>query len=268
LRIWETPAGLAAQAVLYELQKMDDHYIGTIAPQNLYVRSLYDYQADDAGSLSFRQGDVIQVLNQLDNGWWDGWLHGVRGWFPSNYCEPITQNDLQTLDQEGLSEDEDYDLDDDSDGDYEVYLDEGYRDIANETVDGANGVGRRSEHEGLWIPQASADGEMYYFNTVTGDIRREPVHDCETSGDAGRRLPPELVIGGSRDVEYGEIGSEAATLIESSSFLVSLAPNKKQNIPAKEFLAKTSSKWPLQWCLAIHIYEFTHTCWSSRWKQH
>jgi len=205
---------------------MDDHYIGTIAPQNLYVRSLYDYQADDAGSLSFRQGDVIQVLNQLDNGWWDGWLHGVRGWFPSNYCEPITQNDLQTLGQEGQSEDEDYDLDEESDGDYEVYLDEGYRDNANDAVDGANGVRRPSEQEGIWIPQASADGAVYYFNTVTGNTRREPVYDRETSGAAGRRLPPELMIGGLKDVEYDENASEITTSMASMSSLVSFAQNK------------------------------------------
>jgi len=205
---------------------MDDHYIGTIAPQNLYVRSLYDYQADDAGSLSFRQGDVIQVLNQLDNGWWDGWLHGVRGWFPSNYCEPITQNDLQTLGQEGQSEDEDYDLDEESDGDYEVYLDEGYRDNANDAVDGMNGARRPSEQEGLWIPQASADGAVYYFNTVTGNTRREPVYDRETSGAAERRLPPELMIGGLKDVEYDENASEITTSMASMSSLVSFAQNK------------------------------------------
>jgi len=205
---------------------MDDHYIGTIAPQNLYVRSLYDYQADDAGSLSFRQGDVIQVLNQLDNGWWDGWLHGVRGWFPSNYCEPITQNDLQTLGHEGQSEDEDYDLDEESDGDYEVYLDEGYRDNANDAVDGMNGARRPSEQEGLWIPQASADGAVYYFNTVTGNTRREPVYDRETSGAAERRLPPELMIGGLKDVEYDENASEITTSMASMSSLVSFAQNK------------------------------------------
>lgn len=200
---------------------MDDHYIGTIAPQNLYVRALYDYQADDAGSLSFRLGDVIQVLNQLDNGWWDGWLHGVRGWFPSNYCESITQNDLHMLQQDGQSEDEDYDLDEESDGDYEVYLDEGYRDNANDTMDGANGARGQSEQDGLWIPQASADGAVYYFNTVTGSTRREPLYDLEPSGAAERRLVPELIIGGLRDTEYGGNASEATTLLNSKSSLVS-----------------------------------------------
>jgi len=199
---------------------MDDHYVGTIAPQNSYVRALYDYQADDAGSLSFRMGDVIQVLNQLDNGWWDGWLHGVRGWFPSNYCEPVMHNSLRTVDHDARSEDEDYDFDEESDGDYEVYLDEGYRENASDAVDGANGARRPSEQEGLWIPQASADGAVYYFNTETGGTRREPLCDDETSDVTGRRLPPELMIGGLRGVEYGAAASAGGILKYSSSSLV------------------------------------------------
>lgn len=38
----------------------------------LFVRALYDYDADDLTSLSFRHGDLIQVITQLESGWWDG----------------------------------------------------------------------------------------------------------------------------------------------------------------------------------------------------
>ena len=37
-------------------------------PPALYVRALYNYDADDQTSLSFRQGDIIQVLTQLESG--------------------------------------------------------------------------------------------------------------------------------------------------------------------------------------------------------
>lgn len=30
---------------------------------------------------------MIQVITQLESGWWEGVLNGVRGWFPSNYIE-------------------------------------------------------------------------------------------------------------------------------------------------------------------------------------
>ena len=54
----------------------------TAAPAGMYVRALYDYEAgDDRTSLSFRQGDTIQVITQLASGWWDGIINGVRGWY-------------------------------------------------------------------------------------------------------------------------------------------------------------------------------------------
>ncbi|KAJ3155701.1 hypothetical protein HDU86_004170 [Geranomyces michiganensis] len=54
------------------------------------VRALYDYagSTQDA-SLAFRKGDVIQVLTQLETGWWDGLWNGQRGWFPSNYVGEV-----------------------------------------------------------------------------------------------------------------------------------------------------------------------------------
>ncbi|PWN24151.1 SH3-domain-containing protein, partial [Microstroma glucosiphilum] len=55
------------------------------AVQTFFVRALYDYEAQDASSLSFVEGDVIEVLTQLPSGWWDGLLGEDRGWFPSNY---------------------------------------------------------------------------------------------------------------------------------------------------------------------------------------
>ena len=37
-------------------------YSGTaVPPGGMYVRALYDYDADDRTSLSFKQGDIIQV---------------------------------------------------------------------------------------------------------------------------------------------------------------------------------------------------------------
>ena len=67
--------------------------IGASPPGTLFVRALYDYEADDRTSLSFHEGDVIQVITQLESGWWDGVSNGVRGWFPSNYCQIITNPD-------------------------------------------------------------------------------------------------------------------------------------------------------------------------------
>ena len=45
-------------------------------------------------SLSFRQGDIIEVLSQQPSGWWDGLLGEERGWFPSNYVTIITDEEV------------------------------------------------------------------------------------------------------------------------------------------------------------------------------
>ncbi|KAK5823085.1 SH3 domain-containing protein, partial [Linnemannia elongata] len=49
------------------------------------VRAMYDYESEDATNLTFKKDDVIQVLAQLDSGWWAGHCQGRQGWFPSNY---------------------------------------------------------------------------------------------------------------------------------------------------------------------------------------
>lgn len=56
------------------------------APPPFYVRALYDYDAEGKSSISFKQGDIIEVLSQPAGDWLDGILNGSRGWFPCNYC--------------------------------------------------------------------------------------------------------------------------------------------------------------------------------------
>lgn len=51
--------------------------------------ALYDYTAQAAGDLTFRQGDVIRIIQRTpdQNGWWTGELNGVQGVFPGNYVQ-------------------------------------------------------------------------------------------------------------------------------------------------------------------------------------
>lgn len=63
----------------------------TSRPMSFYVRAKYDFQSNEANLLSFQAGTVIEVLGQLESGWWDGLLdHNTRGWFPSNYVDIIS----------------------------------------------------------------------------------------------------------------------------------------------------------------------------------
>ncbi|KAI8914213.1 hypothetical protein EDD86DRAFT_187059, partial [Gorgonomyces haynaldii] len=53
-----------------------------------YVRAVFDFDAENDGELSLRKGDVIQVLKEIDEGWWQGQsTDGRTGMFPSNYVE-------------------------------------------------------------------------------------------------------------------------------------------------------------------------------------
>ncbi|KAM4066029.1 BAR domain-containing protein [Hirsutella rhossiliensis] len=59
------------------------------APAVETVTALYDYSAQAEGDLSFRTGDVIEIVQrtQNENEWWTGRLQGKQGQFPGNYVK-------------------------------------------------------------------------------------------------------------------------------------------------------------------------------------
>ncbi|KAF2198072.1 ras GEF [Delitschia confertaspora ATCC 74209] len=186
---------------------------GSVAPPDgMYVRALYDYDADDHTSLSFRQGDIIQVITRLDSGWWDGVINGVRGWFPSNYCAVVLpaageeQADHGHLHNGGV-------------GDEHETTSLAGTEYTNSDTESLNGDSAarlpiedtdRTEQEeaSFWIPQATSNGRLFYFNTMTGNVRMElPLEapGANESGPADRanvyipessRPPAELMAGG------------------------------------------------------------------------
>jgi son of sevenless-like protein len=205
---------------------------GTAPPGTMYVRALYDYEADDRTSLSFHEGDIIQVITQLESGWWDGVINGVRGWFPSNYCQIITSPDelpdplpnghIDHVEEEP-DEPEVYE---------EVYEEE------EEEADGVNGLPLESADTGdrsradFWIPQATPDGRLFYYNMMTGDRSMElplesPVSTAE-SGPRDRlnvmipdrtRPPPEMMARGlSQDEDEDSATSASEAEGESLMF--------------------------------------------------
>ena len=56
------------------------------------MQCLHDYEATDPLELSFREGDVIVVIQENNTGWWKGELDGVVGLFPSNFTEELPAN--------------------------------------------------------------------------------------------------------------------------------------------------------------------------------
>lgn len=42
--------------------------------------------AENAGELSINKGDLIAVVEEIDQGWWCGELNGNKGIFPAKYA--------------------------------------------------------------------------------------------------------------------------------------------------------------------------------------
>lgn len=53
-----------------------------------YVTAMYDFESDQPGDLSFREGQRIRVVKKTESSqdWWEGEIGGVKGSFPANYC--------------------------------------------------------------------------------------------------------------------------------------------------------------------------------------
>ena len=56
------------------------------------AEALYDYtpQSNDGAFLAFKKGDVFPVVSKADNGWWEGHVDGLFGWFPSNFVTALS----------------------------------------------------------------------------------------------------------------------------------------------------------------------------------
>lgn len=220
-------------------------YAGNPAPPAMYVRALYNYDADDRTSLSFRQGDVIQVITQLESGWWDGVINGVRGWFPSNYCAVIT-GPMEDGEEDGMNpEADDADAEDElreelDEADFDDLDSEGnLKDEGALPIEGTEGS--EQEEAAFWIPQATPDGRLFYFNTLTGVSTMElPLETPTSSTENGprdrtnvfipesTRPPPEMMAGGyerDEEADYDTSASEAepmSAVEESRGSLVSV----------------------------------------------
>ncbi|EME48171.1 hypothetical protein DOTSEDRAFT_69946 [Dothistroma septosporum NZE10] len=149
---------------------------GSTTPGQLYVRALYDYDADDRTSLSFRSGDIIQVITQLESGWWDGVIHGVRGWFPSNYCAVVAPPYEDSMDNRPRGDSE-------AEESEEEYVGQEVDRPTNGVSDNNETATVNQEEAAFWIPQATPDGRLFYFNTLTGESTMELPLEAPTSAN-------------------------------------------------------------------------------------
>jgi len=54
------------------------------------AEALYDFKGNaEQRQLSFKKGDLLNITNQYDNGWWAGELNGTLGYFPASYVKLV-----------------------------------------------------------------------------------------------------------------------------------------------------------------------------------
>jgi hypothetical protein len=59
------------------------------------ARALHDYTARSDKELSFKRGDLLQVIEKTpDNNWWDGFIESKRGFIPVAYIEILELNPM------------------------------------------------------------------------------------------------------------------------------------------------------------------------------
>uniref|UniRef100_A0A7S4N735 SH3 domain-containing protein n=1 Tax=Paramoeba aestuarina TaxID=180227 RepID=A0A7S4N735_9EUKA len=55
------------------------------------ARGLYEYVASNDTELSFKEGDIMQITDQDDSGWWFAEIDDRSGFVPKNYLEVVEQ---------------------------------------------------------------------------------------------------------------------------------------------------------------------------------
>ncbi|CAK5270285.1 unnamed protein product [Mycena citricolor] len=217
--MWETPAhyptlptaNSAASSMDMEPMIEEEQFT------TLFCRALYDYDAQDASALSFRQNDIIEVLTQQPSGWWDGLLGDERGWFPSNYVTVISDEEAEMAfsspeipHPERSAADTKHNADTSSVLDMshammrgtgmenEEWLESemggmqggGMDELANSTMAGP------LESSDFWMPEVTSDGQIYYVNTKTGQHARDLPN--ESDGDTS-------------DSDFNGLGSQSSS---------------------------------------------------------
>ncbi|EMC98066.1 hypothetical protein BAUCODRAFT_66762 [Baudoinia panamericana UAMH 10762] len=223
---------------------------GSTSPREpLFVRALYSYDADDRTSLSFQQGEIIQVITQLESGWWDGVLDGVRGWFPSNYCAVVNAPYDDGSGGHGIAGDSETEESEDEYGEHD--LDH----TANGIPARQSGLVTNSQEEAaFWIPQATPDGRLFYFNTLTGESTMElPLEAPTSANETGprdrthvyipdqTRPPAELMVAGYErddDTDYASASeAEDASMMRDSK---SSGPRRRRSLLSEGVSPATS----------------------------
>ncbi|XP_039637824.1 CD2-associated protein isoform X2 [Perca fluviatilis] len=58
-------------------------------PKKRQCKALFDYQPQNEDELELKAGDIIDITEEVEEGWWSGDLNGKSGLFPSNFVKEL-----------------------------------------------------------------------------------------------------------------------------------------------------------------------------------
>ncbi|XP_077061103.1 sorbin and SH3 domain-containing protein 2 isoform X10 [Siphateles boraxobius] len=63
--------------------------LSSLLHQKQSARAIYDFKAQSAKELSFKKGDAVNIIRQIDSNWYEGENRGRIGIFPISYVEKL-----------------------------------------------------------------------------------------------------------------------------------------------------------------------------------
>ncbi|XP_059212144.1 CD2-associated protein [Centropristis striata] len=58
-------------------------------PKKRQCKALFDYQPQNEDELELKIGDIIDITEEVEEGWWNGTFNGKSGLFPSNFVKEV-----------------------------------------------------------------------------------------------------------------------------------------------------------------------------------
>uniref|UniRef100_A0A1I7ZM61 SH3 domain-containing protein n=1 Tax=Steinernema glaseri TaxID=37863 RepID=A0A1I7ZM61_9BILA len=60
-----------------------------LPPRKATAKALYDFEAQNPGELDFKEGQIIDLVSQIDENWFEGTSNGKSGFFPISYVQVL-----------------------------------------------------------------------------------------------------------------------------------------------------------------------------------
>ena len=81
---------------------------------NHILQALYDYTAMHSDELSFKEGDILSLLERVDKGlWWRATFRGKSGLAPANYIEVVSKSVVRRNWKDSVQDSDEWDSSED-----------------------------------------------------------------------------------------------------------------------------------------------------------